>query len=67
MLRCRQKKNRSFEFEITDTGIGMSKEDIKQALQPFGQVETSMTRKFEGTGLGLPLTKQLVEAHGGTL
>jgi signal transduction histidine kinase/HAMP domain-containing protein len=53
--------------EITDTGIGMSKDDIDVALTPFGQVDNRLARRYEGTGLGLPLTKTLVDLHGGTL
>jgi signal transduction histidine kinase len=52
---------------VTDTGIGMSDEDIATALEPFGRVEGPMARRFHGTGLGLPLTKSLIEMHGGTL
>ena len=44
-------------IDVTDTGIGMSPDDISVALEPFNQVDTSMARKFEGTGLGLPLSK----------
>lgn len=52
---------------IADTGIGIAPEDIPIALQPFGQIDSKLSRKYEGTGLGLPLAKQLVELHGGTL
>ena len=52
---------------VSDTGVGVSKLDIEKALMPFGQVEGLLTRKHEGTGLGLPLSKILVEMHGGTL
>jgi PAS domain S-box-containing protein len=52
---------------ISDTGIGMRANDIPAALQPFRQVESTLSRKHEGTGLGLPLTKAIVEMHGGTL
>ncbi|NBC34414.1 MAG: response regulator [Alphaproteobacteria bacterium] len=52
---------------VSDTGIGVSQSDIEKALTPFGQVEGLLTRKHDGTGLGLPLTKVLVEKHGGTL
>jgi signal transduction histidine kinase len=44
----------------------MAAEDIPKALAPFGQIEKKVRRKQEGTGLGLPLAKQLVELHGGT-
>jgi signal transduction histidine kinase len=54
-------------FTVTDTGIGMRKEDIPVALTPFRQVDGALARKFEGTGLGLPLAKSLAELHGGTL
>ena len=56
-----------FTFSVRDTGIGIAPEDFAKVLQPFGQVESSLARKFAGTGLGLPLTKGLVELHGGTL
>ena len=53
--------------EIADTGIGMSEEDIKIALTPFGQVDSSRARWREGTGLGLPISKSLIELHSGQL
>jgi PAS domain S-box-containing protein len=52
---------------VEDTGIGMKPEEIPQALSRFGQIESVMARTTQGTGLGLPLVKQLVELHGGTL
>jgi len=54
-------------FEIEDHGIGMSDDEQQRALQPFGQAQPATTRTYGGTGLGLPITKGLVEAHGGTL
>jgi len=54
-------------IEIEDHGIGMNEEEQERALQPFGQAKPAMTRTSGGTGLGLPITKGLVEAHGGTL
>jgi two-component system cell cycle sensor histidine kinase PleC len=52
-------------IKVVDTGIGMSEKDIPKALATFGQVDNSLSRKYEGTGLGLPLTKKLVELmHG---
>ncbi len=50
---------------IADTGIGMSEDEI--AIAPFRQVENTLTKKFEGTGLGLPIARRLVELHGGRL
>jgi signal transduction histidine kinase len=54
------------QLEVRDTGIGMSETELPKALERFGQVDSSIGRKYQGTGLGLPLTKQLVEIHGGT-
>jgi len=52
---------------VADSGIGMSAKDIDLALSPFGQVDSSLNREYAGTGLGLPLSKSLVELHGGTM
>ena len=52
---------------VSDNGIGMSPEQIPKALEPFGQIDSKISRRYEGTGLGLPLTKHLVELHGGKL
>ena len=54
-------------LRVADTGIGMAAQDIPKALSPFGQLETDRARRFPGTGLGLPLSKALVELHGGHL
>lgn len=54
-------------FQVADTGIGIAPEDIPKALAPFQQIDSKLSREHEGTGLGLPLTKALVELHGGTL
>ena len=61
--------NRAGELVIAveDNGIGMSASEIHTALTPFGQVDSKLARRFEGTGLGLPLTKSFVELHAGTL
>jgi PAS domain S-box-containing protein len=50
-------------MSISDTGIGMTLKDIEKALTPFGQVDSKLSRRQEGTGLGLPLTKSLAELH----
>src|SRR5215469_6683484 len=55
------------ELSVADTGIGMTDEHITVALTPFAQVENAYTRKYDGTGLGLPLVKSLVELHGAAL
>jgi signal transduction histidine kinase len=54
-------------IEIADTGIGMAAHEIPKALERFGQVDSRLSRKYEGVGLGLPLAKQLIELHGGQL
>ncbi len=56
-----------YVFQVADTGIGIALEDIAKALAPFQQIDSDLNRKYEGTGLGLPLTKALVELHGGSL
>ena len=67
VVKASVKKTGEMVIAIHDTGIGMSEEDIAIALTPFGQVDSKLARKFEGTGLGLPLTKSFVELHGGRL
>ena len=52
---------------ISDTGIGMTDEEVAVALKLFGQVDGGKARSYEGTGLGLPIAKALVELHGGRL
>jgi len=52
---------------VGDSGIGMSRADLDVAMEPFGQVDNRLERRYEGTGLGLPLTKAFVELHGGRL
>ena len=52
---------------VSDTGIGIAPGEIPKAMEPFGQIDSKVSRKYEGTGLGLPLAKRLVELHGGTL
>jgi len=59
--------NGSLAVAFADTGIGMDEEEVTKALSTFGQVDSGLDRKHEGTGLGLPLTKGLMRLHGGTL
>ncbi len=54
------------EFSVVDTGIGISDEEHSKLFQPFQQLDGGLARKFEGTGLGLVMVKNLVELHGGT-
>jgi len=65
--RVRVGDDGSLALTVVDTGVGMTPEQIPLALSPFVQLEDVMTRRHQGTGLGLPLTKSLVELHGGTL
>jgi len=60
-------KNGGLAIEVSDTGIGIAAEDIPKVMASFGQIESKISRKHEGSGLGLPLAKHLVELHGGTL
>lgn len=57
----------SVVFSVRDSGIGMSQEQIPQALSPFGRVATALTNSGPGAGLGLPICNRLAELHGATL
>ncbi len=59
--------NGSIAIEIVDNGIGIAEEDLVKVFAPFGQVEEPLTRTYQGTGLGLPITKAFIELHGGEL
>jgi two-component system cell cycle sensor histidine kinase PleC len=52
---------------VTDTGIGIAADDLERVMKPFVQVENWLARKHEGAGLGLAITKNICELHGGTL
>jgi CheY-like chemotaxis protein len=54
-------------FAITDTGIGISSEDLDKLFQPFVQIDSSLSRQYAGTGLGLTLVKKITELHGGSI
>jgi signal transduction histidine kinase len=56
-----------FAIRVTDTGIGIARSDLPKVLIPFTQLDSKLSRKHGGTGLGLPLTKGLIELHGGSL
>jgi CheY-like chemotaxis protein/HPt (histidine-containing phosphotransfer) domain-containing protein len=55
------------EIRVSDTGVGVSKERAQSIFRPFSQADASTTRKYGGTGLGLPICRQLVELMGGDL
>ena len=59
--------NGDMHITVVDTGIGIAEADIATALEPFRQVDSSLSRQYDGTGLGLPLATRFVELHGGTL
>jgi two-component system, cell cycle sensor histidine kinase PleC len=67
VLAVRCSASGGVEFEVRDTGLGMTPAEIEIALEPFGQVDAGTTRRREGTGLGLPLAQRLTELHGGSL
>jgi two-component system cell cycle sensor histidine kinase PleC len=54
-------------FVVGDNGIGIDKDDIETVLSPFGQSDSPLAREHQGTGLGLPLVKAMVEMHGGRM
>jgi len=55
------------QISVSDTGVGMAPEDIPRALEVFGQLDNSLARKHQGTGLGLPIVNSLMQLHGGRL
>jgi signal transduction histidine kinase len=55
------------QIDIEDTGIGIPPDQVARVMEPFYQVDGSLARTQEGTGLGLPIAKSLAELHGGTL
>ena len=57
----------SFRLSVSDTGIGMTDQEILEAFEPFRRIDHALASNFEGIGLGLPLTKAMVEMHGGRL
>jgi signal transduction histidine kinase len=59
--------NSKIQISVTDTGIGIKKEDLERIFTPFEQADNTAGRKYQGTGLGLSLTKKLVALHGGKI
>ena len=67
VLRAWCRADSGLVIQVIDAGIGIAPADIPKALSRFGQVDSDLNRKHEGTGLGLPLSKALTEMHGGSL
>jgi signal transduction histidine kinase len=66
-LRVERAADGTVRFSVRDTGIGIAAADIPRAMSVFGQVDGALNRKYDGTGLGLPLSRALAELHGGRL
>jgi PAS domain S-box-containing protein len=65
-LAVRRAADGGVEFEVTDTGEGMTADEVEVAIEPFGQLDAGLAGRREGTGLGLPLARRLTELHGGS-
>ncbi|MBV9815473.1 MAG: ATP-binding protein [Alphaproteobacteria bacterium] len=66
-ISARHTQDGGAEFVVCDNGCGMTQAEIEIALERFGQVDGGLARVHEGSGLGLPLARKLVELHGGSL
>ena len=66
-ITCIVERDGGLALSVEDTGIGIREDDIVKALTPFVQVDSELNRRYQGTGLGLPLSKNLMELHGGRL
>ncbi|MGZ3775677.1 MAG: response regulator [Pseudobdellovibrionaceae bacterium] len=67
LLRIKAESNHILQFDLYDTGIGISEDDQEKLFQPFAQADASITRRFGGTGLGLALSRRLAESLNGSL
>jgi two-component system cell cycle sensor histidine kinase PleC len=67
LLSAEVRPDNVIHLSVIDSGIGMDSNQIPLALEPFRQLESALNRRFEGTGLGLPLARRLTELHGGVL
>jgi PAS domain S-box-containing protein len=66
-MEARLRNRDLLEISVTDTGIGMTGEEMKKLFKPFEQLDGSISRKYGGTGLGLAIVKKITELHGGTV
>jgi len=62
-----QRSKEMAKISVSDTGIGIKEDDMPRLFQKFEQLDSGISRKYEGTGIGLSITKQLVEMHGGKI
>jgi signal transduction histidine kinase len=67
LLQARPAPAGQLEFSVADNGIGIAEKDTLRLFTPFEQLDSSLARKYEGTGLGLSMVKRLAELHGGTV
>jgi signal transduction histidine kinase len=67
VVDCSRDDHGDLLISVRDTGVGIPREQLEKVLEPFEQVEDHLTRRNEGTGLGLPIAKALIELHGGEL
>jgi signal transduction histidine kinase len=63
----REQLGEFIEFAVTDTGIGIAEEELASIFSEFRQVDSSITREYGGSGLGLSIAKRFVELHGGAI
>lgn len=66
-IKVRRDSTRGMTLQVIDTGVGISETDLERVMEPFTQADSTFSRAHEGTGLGLPLSRALVELHDGTL
>ncbi|HWD58542.1 MAG TPA: ATP-binding protein, partial [Stellaceae bacterium] len=66
VIACRADPSAGLSITVTDTGIGIAEEDLGRVLEAFEQADSSLSRKQQGTGLGLPLVRAMMELHGGS-
>jgi signal transduction histidine kinase len=66
-VRAAAEPQGGFRIVVSDTGIGIAPEDLPRVVEPFFQVDSSLSRRHEGTGLGLTLVAAMIREHGGTL
>lgn len=66
-VRCERDDNGMLALAVADTGIGIADEDIPRVFERFSQIDSTLSRSYDGTGIGLSLTKAIIERHGGSI